>query len=254
MPNTCGLGAVCDNLPGGYTCRCPEGTIPDPDAKTKCNEIVTCRLDADCPGNALCDGRRRCLCPEPNIGNDCRHPCETVNCAPNEECMLVNHEAACMCSSGYVNTTQGCTDIDECGKNPCPSGAICKNEPGTFTCQCPGGTSGDAYRTGCSRIATPGCSNENPCPSGEQCVLDEDSSQGVCICVTGFIRDATSGKCKDIDECSELKDKPVCGVNAMCKNLPGSYDCQCPPGFNGNPFQECLECNSPACRYVTLIL
>ncbi|CAH1986493.1 unnamed protein product [Acanthoscelides obtectus] len=248
-PDTCGLGAICKNTPGSYQCECPEGTVPDPDAKTKCNEIVTCTGDADCPGNAVCDGKKRCLCPEPNVGNDCRHPCEATVCGPNEECMLVNQEAKCICSNGYTGSASGCVDIDECAGNPCPSGAVCKNEPGSFSCQCPGGTTGDAYRTGCTKITKPhGCSEANPCPSGEQCVLDDFLQESVCICVQGYVRDPETGKCRDNDECTELRDKPVCGINAICKNLPGSYDCQCPPGFNGNPFLECLECNSPNCR------
>lgn len=249
LANSCGVGAVCHNYPGGFSCECPEGTVPEPDAKTKCNEILTCKLDADCPGNSLCD-KRKCLCPEPNVGNDCRHPCEALNCAPNEECMLVNHQASCICSSGYTNSSTGCTDVDECLKSPCQAGAVCKNEPGTFSCQCPGGTSGDPYRSGCSRLAPPSssCSNDNPCPSGEQCILEEFSGESVCICVNGYVRDQATGKCRDKDECKELRDKPACGLNALCKNLPGSYDCQCPAGFNGNPFLECLECNSPDCR------
>lgn len=68
----CGLGAVCVNQPGGHTCQCPEGTIPAPDPQTRCVGVVTCKNNADCPGNAICDPQNRCLCPEPNIGNDCR--------------------------------------------------------------------------------------------------------------------------------------------------------------------------------------
>lgn len=257
-PNACGIGAVCRNAPGSFTCECPDGTVPDPDPYTRCNEIVTCKIDSDCPGNAICDKFKRCLCPEPNIGNDCRRklfplyllrlltktfsdPCESISCGPSQQCMLVNQEAKCICSSGYTATSTGCIDIDECLENPCQNGAVCKNEPGSFSCQCPGGTKGDPYTNGCSKTAPPfTCSATQPCPPGEQCITDEFLGTSVCICVQGYTRDQTSGKCRDINECLELKGKPVCGLNAICKNLPGSYDCQCPAGFNGNPFSECI--------------
>lgn len=158
--------------------------------------------------------------------------------------MLVNQDAKCICSTGFTGTGAGCVDIDECVGNPCQPGAICKNEPGSFSCQCPGGTTGDPYRTGCLKSNAPiGCNDKNPCPAGEQCILDEFVGQSVCICVQGYVRDHQTGKCRDNDECTELRDKPACGLNAICKNLPGSYDCQCPPGFNGNPFLECLGTN-----------
>lgn len=70
--DTCGHGATCTNTEGSYSCTCPEGTIPDPDPYIKCVGIVTCEVDGDCPGNAICDPQKRCLCPEPNVGNDCR--------------------------------------------------------------------------------------------------------------------------------------------------------------------------------------
>lgn len=70
-PNICGQGAACKNTNGSYACECPEGTLPAPDAKTKCNEIVVCDGDNDCPGNAIC-AKNQCLCPEPNVGNECR--------------------------------------------------------------------------------------------------------------------------------------------------------------------------------------
>lgn len=257
-PDSCGSGAICSNLPGSYSCACPEGTVPNPDPHTQCNEIVTCRRDEDCPGNAVCDQFKRCLCPQPNSGNDCRRktcflclplpfaktlvsvdPCESVHCQPNQQCMLVNQEARCICSAGYTGTNLGCVDIDECAVNSCPTGAVCKNEPGSFSCQCPGGTSGDPYGSGCLRSNDPPtCSSSQPCPVGEQCISD-NFGRNVCICIQGYVRDQDNGKCRDVNECTEYRDKPACGLNAICKNLPGSYDCQCPPGFNGNPFLEC---------------
>lgn len=250
--NKCGEGATCINLDGGYTCKCPDNSIPDPDPTIRCIAIVTCKKDSDCPGNAVCDEHKRCLCPEPNVGNDCRHPCETVTCGPNAHCMLVSGQAQCLCGEGFTgnaDTFGGCNDIDECVGNPCPSGAICTNTPGGYHCQCPSGSSGDPYRGGCARIHTPfGCSSTNPCPTGENCVTDTYSGTGVCICRQGYERDQETGKCRDVNECSPNREKQVCGLNALCKNLPGSYECQCPPGFNGNPYNLCEECNSPECQ------
>lgn len=248
----CGKNALCKNIPGSYECICPEGTIADPDPQTKCITVVTCSANSDCPGNAICDEHRRCLCPEPNIGNDCRHPCETIGCGINSQCMIVNGKAQCLCKEGYTGgATQGngCTDIDECNENTCPDGAICSNIPGSYICQCPGGSSGDPYSGGCSKAALINiCSDKSPCPVGEKCVQDLYTAQSVCICGQGYTRDQFSGKCHDINECLDGQNKAACGMNASCKNLPGSYECQCLPGYNGNPFVNCAECNSLECQ------
>ena len=71
-PGACGTGAICNNTPGGYKCSCPEGTEPAPDAQTLCVALITCAGDDECPGNSMCDPAGQCLCPEPNVGNDCR--------------------------------------------------------------------------------------------------------------------------------------------------------------------------------------
>ena len=92
------------------------------------------------------------------------------------------------------------------------------------------------------------CSADKPCPAGEQCVKDEYVGDSICICSRGYARDPQTGGCRDIDECTELREKPACGINAICKNMPGSYDCQCPTGFSGNPFLLCEECNSLECQ------
>ena len=43
----------------------------------------------------------------------------------------------------------------------------------------------------------------------------------------------------DINECLEFRDKPACGLNGLCKNVPGTWKCECPPGYVGNAYVEC---------------
>lgn len=40
----------------------------------------------------------------------------------------------------------------------------------------------------------------------------------------------------DINECL---DPQACGHGAQCENIPGSYKCFCPLGYDGDPFREC---------------
>lgn len=52
-PGACGLGAICTNNLGSYSCQCPPNTVADPDLFTQCLDILKCTGEADCPGNAL---------------------------------------------------------------------------------------------------------------------------------------------------------------------------------------------------------
>ena len=173
-------------------------------------------------------------------------PCANIFCAANSQCTLIGGEPRCMCDQGYQPLgpgRQGCIDINECAGKPCGEGAFCENTQGSYRCKCPTGLSGDP-NLGCKaedNAVLLQCSDASPCPRGELC------SQGKCVCQRGFEREA-SGVCRDVNECSlATADRPVCGINAFCKNLPGSYDCECPPGYNGNPFQQCSKCNGPDC-------
>jgi hypothetical protein len=47
----------------------------------------------------------------------------------------------------------------------------------------------------------------------------------------------------DVDECSGT----ACGINAVCINTPGSYDCRCKEGFVGNPFSICQIVDEGIC-------
>lgn len=147
-----------------------------------------------------------------------------------------------MCENGFdgnPTSIRGCLDINECNNNPCGKGAVCKNEPGHFTCECPSGFEGNPGRDGCVEVKSPGCGPSSPCPHGEHCIKDPVVKENVCVCQRGYVRDEKTGECRDINECIELRGRPACGLNAICKNLPGSYDCQCPREFVGNPFNGC---------------
>lgn len=147
-----------------------------------------------------------------------------------------------MCNEGYQPANgRGCIDINECLGQPCGKGATCQNTQGGYECKCPSGLGGDPNVACLGEISTArqcSRSGDKSCPAGEIC-----SGDGQCVCQRGFQRDAVGGGCQDVDECkSATSARPVCGLNAVCKNLPGSYDCQCPPGFNGNPFVQCSRC------------
>lgn len=82
------------------------------------------------------------------------------------------------------------------------------------------------------------CSETRPCAPKEECV-SSGSHLPQCVCRRGYTRDPASGKCRDINECAEVRDKSPCGKDAFCLNMEGSYVCRCPPAHVGNPYSAC---------------
>ncbi|CAI9782372.1 unnamed protein product [Fraxinus pennsylvanica] len=59
----------------------------------------------------------------------------------------------CTGYEGNPYLSPGCTDIDECKSNPCDENGNCTNTPGSFSCHCKHGYSGDGKKDGRGCIA-----------------------------------------------------------------------------------------------------
>jgi len=108
------------------------------------------------------------------------------------------------CKNWNVLVVSG--DINECalGTHNCDSNAICTNTPGSYTCACKIGYSGDGFT----------CYGIN-----FSCFMPNKSD------LYKFI---------DINECAPGVHN--CDVNAICTNTIGSYTCTCATGYMGDGF------------------
>ncbi|XP_034043534.1 nidogen-1-like [Thalassophryne amazonica] len=95
---------------------------------------------------------------------------------------------------------------------------------------------------------------KNPCFTGEHgcdhnaVCRPAEGRQFTCQCLTGFTGDGRI--CYDVDECSRTP--PVCGSNGVCTNQPGTFRCECSPGFllagDGKVCIDVDECRQGRCH------
>ena len=96
-------------------------------------------------------------------------------------------------------------DIDPCDPNPCGPNNQHREINGICVCSCLP-----------SYLGTP--------PAGRpECVVSSDQSQ---------VKACVNQKC--VDPCPG-----VCGNNAKCQVTNHNPVCQCPPGYQGDPFSQC---------------
>ncbi len=224
-------------LPLTATIDCSEGLADcDGDVSNGCETDLLTDTN-NCGGcGAICsdeegfpecvDGSCNTLCQPGFTGLDCHDIDECVD--DTHECQpwittCVNTEGSyeCACEEGFDGDGQICEDKDECalGLHNCAEMAWCENNYGGFVCTCLPGFTGSGYV----------CNDFNECNLGP--------------CDDGYICENLSGsfQCNEVDEC--VLGNNACLPEANCINTPGSYECECPSGYQGDAIMACEDIN-----------
>ena len=170
--------------------------------------------------------------------------CEDRRCPSDQKCISPTSDE-CQCNQGltYNTITEFCDDIDECTlDHDCDQNSTCVNLKGSFYCVCDTGYVGDG------RTCVEGTCTDDICPVNAKCVAPNKLD---CRCKKGFELELWESNqteiCVDTDECSTLRS--ICHENALCKNFPGGYECNCQEGYFGNGQTcfpgSCTDINCP---------
>ncbi|TKS69600.1 Fibrillin-1 MP340 [Collichthys lucidus] len=248
-----GWGNPCESCPSvnstQYKTLCPggEGFRPNP-ITVILEDINECQ---ELPG--LCQGGRcintfgsfQCECPRGFSLNIENRICEDINecerpgiCGPGQ-CYNTIGNYTCICPVDYmqVNGGNNCMDMRKsyCYRNFYSDNRTCDGEL-TF----------NMTKKMCCCSYNIGRAWNKPC---EQCPVPSTDDFAI-LCGSerpGYYIDITTGRVIDIDEC---QNGPVCQQNAACLNMPGSYRCECKPGYRFTSTGQCLdvdECERQPC-------
>uniref|UniRef100_A0AAQ6AE78 Nidogen 1b n=1 Tax=Amphiprion ocellaris TaxID=80972 RepID=A0AAQ6AE78_AMPOC len=183
--------------------------------------------------------------PEQNPCFTGRHGCDiNAVCRPGEDLQF-----SCECVTGFAGDGHYCHDVDECqgGVQVCGQNAVCRNQPGSFSCECSAGFvfASDGKTCIAENRPVDHCqrgSHDCDVPQRALCSYTGGSDY-VCSCLPGFTGDGRA--CRDVDECQQDR----CHRDASCSNTQGSYICRCSPGFHGDGFQcSPSECKQTSCQ------
>ncbi|XP_076872442.1 hemicentin-1 isoform X2 [Brachyhypopomus gauderio] len=274
----CRSDQQCKNTRGGYTCidLCPSGMTKG--ANGTCVDVDECRDGShQCRYNQICENSRggyHCSCPRGHRSQGVGLPCLDINecervptpCA--YRCVNSPGSYKCVCPPGrhLLGDGKSCAGLDRLPSYESLSYGFrtSQNSPerGSYehryhslasqsfhsyaatrgrnrvggapsrsrraAAPCPGG-----FRAGGGR-----CRDINECEQRDTCQHECMNTPGShrCLCPNGY-RLMTNGKtCQDVDEC--LEQNIQCGVNRMCFNTRGSYQCidtPCPPHYQRDP-------------------
>lgn len=240
LRGACGENALCRTIVHKPRCSCPQCYIgmphtscrPDP----KCDvtqlrpseiPIITCSSNIDCPSNMACN----------YLSGECYNPCNnpSFNCKGNKKCEVLQHNAKCVCKSGFVVNENGelmcAPDNFECTRDAqCASNKACVDGRCINPCTVEVGK-----RVPCSADKTCEVLNHRPV-----CICTRDCNPSLSIC----LRDSgcpSNQACRNY-RCEDPCAGASCASDAPCYVEDHKPICKfCPPGFITDSKYGCLK-------------
>ncbi|EGD82403.1 hypothetical protein PTSG_11959 [Salpingoeca rosetta] len=234
-------------------CACAPGHVLSENG-TACVEAPACNAAAfslKCSTNADCvvvneTASCRCKAGYRDVGREsdpegyrCQRvdPCveHSDDLCPGDYMVCANNKPGryrCRCQPGFELTNDyECAEINPCEsghRSGCDKDAVCNHTgPGTHTCTCLDGFTGDGFT----------CTPLNPCEDGASpCEAETEVCQYLgpnrhrCVCQDGYARDEETGMCAPRNMCAVLQGG--CPANSYCHmDAVNAFSCVCEFGF-----------------------
>ncbi|XP_050523369.1 nidogen isoform X2 [Daktulosphaira vitifoliae] len=251
-----------------FRCECNLGFHSLSSSEAGCIDINECQERTDrCDPNAMCVnevGSYSCQCRPGYQGNgyycgpitsipeltDTTEP--QSNNIPNSVCESPNNISTCSCIQGYeirmlsTDTNEfECVDVNECSiSEVCHRDAYCTNYPGSYSCACNPGFTGDGLRcqplgSKCrlegDRFVGYGCQVQKTCSSNScWCPTEYTDIGSYCVFSESILNTGVDNSSKSTS-CIELKN---CHANAQCIYITSQkqHSCQCYSGYEGDGY------------------
>ena len=283
----CGNHSSCFNTEGSYDCQCEPGFT----GNSTCTDINECTTnERNCSIHSHCVntiGSSYCRCNDGYYGDGIAcHPiliCSgNNNCNYNANCMIYNKtQYYCSCKIGYYSNSQLPETQLQSGSH-CQRGQVYTGSlqiAGIFNQEL-NNTHSTSYhalqqavtntltltlklssitKSKFERVAVTGF-KAGSIIAEYYIIFKQDANINITE-LTNIISTSNytiQGKpmqnvtVNDYDECANKTDN-ICTLNQNCINLPGSYTCQCKPGFTGSSCVDINECSAPqACGNNTI--
>ncbi|MBI5544626.1 MAG: choice-of-anchor D domain-containing protein, partial [Deltaproteobacteria bacterium] len=229
---TCGAGGVCSYAPSDVACAlgCDAATGS---CKTGCDS-----------GKHVCNG----ACVDSSSLATCGTSCTPCPTDAHGTATCNGTQCGMQCATGWQSNGVGCSDINECVTNNggCHAHATCTNTPGSRTCACNQGYTGDGFSCtspcdgmtcnspptcfmagacvngSCQYDPTVGasCNDGNACTEQDMCL-----SSGVCAGTLKTCANPPPSICKGAQTMTTYSSIGTCGAGGVCSYSASDVSC-----------------------------